>query len=153
MNQSSKYDPRGPLPTDKVYQARKPLPHLLRRYVVAESGCWEWTGTRNRQGYGVVGIAVNKRPTGFPAPRLQWMHCHGEIPEGQVIMHTCDNPPCVNPDHLRLGSQSDNLKDAVAKGRRSGGSRPDRYKTVADEGHRRAHEERVRAAFPSPVSV
>lgn len=150
MNQSSKYDPRGPLPTDKVYQARKPLPHLLRRYVVAESGCWEWTGTRNRQGYGVVGIAVNKRPAGIPAPRLQWMHCHGEIPEGQVIMHTCDNPGCINPDHLRLGTYSDNVNDCVAKGRFRGGNGDwwDRYRRNEVPYMGKYHRER----FPHPRS-
>lgn len=119
MNPSStsRFDPRGPLPTDKVYQKRKPLPVLLSRYTVAANGCHEWTGTRNKQGYGVVCVAINKRPTGIPAPRLQWMHCHGEIPAGMVVMHTCDNPCCVNPDHLQLGTQGDNLDDCVAKGR------------------------------------
>ena len=119
MNQpsTSRFDPRGPLPTDKVYKARKTLPELLARYTVAESGCWEWTATRNRQGYGVVCLAIDKRPTGIPAPRLQWMHFHGEIPDGMVIMHTCDNPCCVNPEHLRLGSQGDNMRDCISKGR------------------------------------
>ncbi len=119
MNQSStsRFDPRGPLPTDKVYQKRQPLPVLLSRYEVAASGCWEWTGTRNKQGYGVVCIAINKRPTGIPAPRLQWMHSHGEIPAGMVVMHVCDNPPCINPDHIALGTQATNLADMRAKGR------------------------------------
>jgi hypothetical protein len=59
------------------------------------------------------------------------MHHHGEIPEGQVIMHACDNPGCINPDHLRRGSQGDNLNDCVAKGRHnSSGSEVfwDRYR-------------------------
>lgn len=127
----SRFDPRGPLPTDRVYKKRKSLPELLSRYTVAASGCWEWTGTRNKQGYGVVCVAIDKRPTGIPAPRIQWMHCHGEIPSGMVVMHTCDNPCCVNPKHLRLGTQGDNLNDCVAKGRHnSQGSRPfwERYR-------------------------
>lgn len=127
---ASRYDPRGPLPTTRRYRTRLTLPALLSRYVVAASGCWEWTGTRNKQGYGVVCIAIDKKPTGIPAPRLQWMHCQGEIPPGGVVMHTCDNPCCVNPDHLRLGSQTDNLNDCVAKGRHNSNGSPifwDRY--------------------------
>jgi hypothetical protein len=119
MSQPSKFDPRGPLPTRTNQQARKPLPHLLRHYVIAENGCWEWTGTRNKQGYGVVGIAINKRPAGMLAPRVQWMHHHGEIPAGQVIRHTCDNPPCINPDHLRCGTYQDNHDDMRSKGRQN----------------------------------
>lgn len=119
MNQDSKYDPRGPVPTHKIFRKRKPIPELLARYRVTESGCWEWTATRNRKGYGVVGIALNGRPVGIPAPRLQWMHHHGEIPPGHVIMHFCDNPPCINPDHLRCGTQAENLADMRAKGRQS----------------------------------
>lgn len=114
---TSRFDPRGPLPVGRRYQARKPLPVLLSRYEVAANGCWEWTGTRNRQGYGVVCVAIGKVPTGIPAPRLQWMHCRGEIPAGLVVMHTCDNPCCVNPDHLVIGTTQDNLADMRAKGR------------------------------------
>lgn len=126
MNQPSisRFDPRGPLPTSRKFRARQPLDVLLSRYQIAESGCHEWTGTRNRQGYGVVCIAIDKKPTGIPAPRLQWMHCHGEIPEGMVVMHTCDNPCCVNPDHLRLGTYGDNINDCVAKGRHNSNGSP-----------------------------
>lgn len=152
---TSRYDPRGPLPTDKKYLERKPLPHLLRRYVVVESGCWEWTGTRNRQGYGVVCIAINKRPTGIPAPRLQWMHYHGEIPAGQVIMHTCDNPPCINPAHLRLGTYGDNINDCVAKGRHKSDGSPDfwaKYYRNEVPFMGKYHRERHPHFYPTPES-
>lgn len=117
MHPPSKFDPRGPLSTDKKYRARKPLPELLSKYQVRASGCWEWTGCRNKQGYGVVCIAIKKVPTGIPAPRIQWMHHHGELQKGDVIMHTCDNPPCINPTHLLRGTQADNMKDMRAKRR------------------------------------
>lgn len=117
MNAPSKFDPRGTVPEGKKWKQRKPLSDLLSKYKVAASGCWEWTGTTNRQGYGVVGLFIDGRPIGIPAPRLQWMHSHGPIPDGLVIMHTCDNPPCINPDHLALGTQASNLTDMRAKGR------------------------------------
>lgn len=113
----SKFDPRGTPPLKKAYSNRKPLPALLAKYQVVANGCWEWTGTKNRQGYGVVGLYIGGAAIGVPAPRLQWMHHHGEIPAGQVVMHSCDNPPCINPDHLLIGTQKDNLDDMRRKGR------------------------------------
>lgn len=104
---------------------------MLRRYVVADSGCWEWTGAKNLQGYGAIGLYLGGRAVVVPTHRLQWMHTQGEIPTGMVIMHTCDNPCCINPDHLRLGSYGDNIKDCVTKGRHdSQGARPfwERYR-------------------------
>ena len=133
MNHTSKYDPRGPLPERQTSRQRKPIPDLLARYTIAATGCWEWTATRNRQGYGVVGLAINGKPCGVPAPRLQWMHHHGEIPPGQVVMHTCDNPACINPGHLRLGTQADNLADMRAKGRAN--HRPNHVAARARRGH------------------
>lgn len=111
----SKFDPRGPL--TRGGKPRKPIPEMLAKHVVQPSGCWEWTGTRNRQNYGVVGLYVGGQSIGIPAPRLQWMHHHGQIPEGLVVMHVCDNPPCINPSHLALGTQATNLADMRAKGR------------------------------------
>ena len=111
----SKFDPRGPLvPRGK---ARKPLSEMLSKYVVRPTGCWEWTATRNKQGYGVVGLYMNGAPRGVPAPRLQWMHCFGPVADGCVILHTCDNPPCINPNHLLAGTQAANLNDMRRKGR------------------------------------
>ena len=75
--------------------------------------CWEWTGARNRRGYGVV----KARGRITPAPRLSWKFFFGPIPEGKMVLHKCDNPSCVNPYHLYLGSQRDNMTDAVKRGR------------------------------------
>lgn len=117
MNAPSKFDPRGAIPEGKKYKPRKTLPELLAKYKVSPAGCWEWTASKNLQGYGVVGLFVAGRPIGIPAPRLQWMHHHGPIPDGLVIMHSCDNPGCINPDHLAMGTQASNLRDMRAKGR------------------------------------
>jgi hypothetical protein len=76
-------------------------------------GCHIWTGSKNNKGYGT--ISFNKKS--FIASRSSYVIYNGAIPHGMHICHRCDNPPCVNPAHLFLGSQSDNMKDAVAKNR------------------------------------
>lgn len=82
---------------------------------VDKSGeCWEWTGCKDRNGYGWK-CFMNKK---LYAHRVSWELAHGrEIPEGLVVAHHCDNPACVNPDHLFLGTQGDNVRDCWRKGR------------------------------------
>ena len=76
-------------------------------------GCIEWTEGRTNEGYGY------KRHEGksWLAHRWAWMMKHGPIPEGLCVLHRCDNPPCVNVDHLFLGTRVDNNNDKMAKGR------------------------------------
>ena len=75
--------------------------------------CWEWQGNRNQAGYGLTRVGT----VNMGAHRAMYSHTVGSIPEGMVVMHTCDNPPCCNPNHLRLGTQQDNMQDMIAKGR------------------------------------
>jgi hypothetical protein len=75
--------------------------------------CWLWTACRDRYGYGRLS-AEGRR---YKAHRASWELHFGPIPEGKGVLHSCDNPPCVRPDHLFLGTQVDNIRDMIAKGR------------------------------------
>lgn len=75
--------------------------------------CWEWTGWRKETGYGRVRIDGRI----LYAHRVSWILANGPIPDDLRVLHRCDNPPCVNPDHLFLGTQGDNNADRDAKGR------------------------------------
>lgn len=89
---------------------------LQKRTTVAESGCWEWQGSRSKQGYGQINrIMLSKHPTTIH--RLSWQIHYGEIPEGMCVLHGCDNPPCWKPEHLFLGTHQDNTDDKIQKGR------------------------------------
>lgn len=76
-------------------------------------GCWPWQLSRRKDGYGQV--SVNHRMTA--AHRVAFALDAGEMPVGQVVRHRCDNPPCCNPRHLRIGTQADNLRDMLERGR------------------------------------
>ena len=81
--------------------------------------CWEWLGMRclqTKHAYGTLKVNNRRRL----AHRLMWELTHGPIPTGLAVCHTCDNPPCVNPDHLFLGTNMDNIEDMMRKGRGAG---------------------------------
>lgn len=77
--------------------------------------CWEWRGTRQAFGYGT--LYRKEKGKSNRACRTAYELFKGPIPDGLVVMHMCDNPPCVNPQHLTVGTRSDNTQDAIKKGR------------------------------------
>ena len=95
------------------------------------SGCRLWIGANRPSGYGRV-VCGNKTLT---AHRVAWETFVGPIPPGMDVLHSCDNPPCVNPDHLFLGTDLDNVRDMIAKGRDGSFGRFNRDKTHCKQGH------------------
>lgn len=89
--------------------------------------CIEWEGARTKDGYGRISGSVL-------AHRRVMADIHGEDAiRGKDVMHVCDNPPCVNPDHLRIGTRADNMQDASRKGRTARGERHGRHRLTASD--------------------
>lgn len=78
------------------------------------NGCWMWTGGKNEDGYGQFWLSAPRRREG--AHRVAYRLLVGTIPKGMWVLHSCDNPPCVNPAHLRLGTPLDNAAEMAVKG-------------------------------------
>jgi hypothetical protein len=83
--------------------------------------CWNWTGGHNERGSGIFKDPDSNKMA--VATRVLWRKTKGPIPDGIQVLHRCDNPPCVNPAHLFLGTRSDNMQDMFAKGRDDVGRR------------------------------
>lgn len=119
------------------------LARILSRRHFAESGCIEYTGYISPQGYGDIIFKTHR----WKVHRLYWILLHGPIPEWPeaVVLHSCDNRKCINPDHLSLGTQQENIRDCVGKNRQAS-----RRKTHCPQGHSYAEHGR---AHTSPKAI
>jgi hypothetical protein len=88
------------------------------KYVEKTDTCWLWKASLNTYGYGC--FWWNKKQ--WQAHRVAWIIAHGHIPE-KLLLHSCDNPRCVNPDHMREGTQKDNMLDKTSRKRQAVGER------------------------------
>ena len=109
-----------------------------------DGGCWIYVGYRNEKGYGATMVRREGKGHLVKAHRLMYSKYIGRIPDGMVVCHTCDNPSCVNPEHLFVGTQADNLKDMHAKGRRK---YPEKIKRRTIEERRNDDRERRRVTY------
>lgn len=104
----------------KMGKPTMPLMDRLYSHVCIDSvsGCWEWNGTR-RNGYGrlIVGSRTDGTRKSESAHRLSYKINFGVIPDGMEVCHKCDNPACINPQHLFVGTRQDNVLDREQKGR------------------------------------
>ena len=105
-----------------------PLSERFWRHVDQSGDCWVWTGSLTNGGYGHLGLGGRDGGTDR-AHRVSWRLHFGEIPSGLWVLHKCDNPPCVRPEHLFLGTHDDNMRDCVSKSRHRAATRRDTYYT------------------------
>lgn len=99
------------------FRVHKPIiDRLLSKAIrTSEEGCWLWVGVKNKDGYGYI-RGSHRLPITL-AHRASYQVFKGEIPDGYCVCHTCDNPSCINPNHLWIGTKAENNKDKVNKGR------------------------------------
>jgi hypothetical protein len=104
---------------------RIPMKERIERNSVSEpmTGCWLWTGKVDAYGYGTMHNRTMNGPNDLKAHRVSYEQYIGQIPEKMHVCHVCDVPSCVNPNHLWLGTASDNHKDRAIKGRSANGNR------------------------------
>lgn len=108
-----------PTSTTRSSRSDTPAQRLQRKgWDVSDSGCWEWKGNRMKAGYGYLKISYANRL----AHRVAYEAWVAPITDSKQVLHSCDNPPCINPQHLRLGLDADNAADRVARDRIAHGS-------------------------------
>lgn len=108
----------------------KSLREKFERHVIRCDGCWGWSGSKSKFGYGLV-RGEGGRPVG--AHRVSYEMFVGPIGRGMSILHSCDNPECTNPRHLRAGTQAENMRDMAVRGRSQRGDRHYNVRIQSDD--------------------
>lgn len=98
----------------RIFKRKSPLIRFWPK-VEKTNGCWHWIGAKNKDGYGQFYVSQQYQEG---AHRFMYEKSFGSIPKGMCVLHRCDNPACVNPDHLFLGTHRDNTQDMINKGRK-----------------------------------
>ena len=121
LAQTSGYHEQEALLARKMFKRKSPggsrqpwVERFFNKIAFTSNDCWVWLGSVNRLGYGQL---TEKNSKESKVHRFAWDKFVGPIPEGKFVLHKCDVRFCCNPDHLFLGDQDDNMKDAKAKGR------------------------------------
>ena len=112
---------------------------------IPESGCWIWNGSVTNHGYGRLTFGAKQV---ISAHRASYEHKHGSIPAGMLALHHCDVKCCVNPDHIFLGSQQDNMTDKVCKNRQAKGNKHGQAKLTEQQ----AREAKFGTATPMELA-
>lgn len=95
----------------------------------SDTGCWVWQGPVDDKGYAQMSVSSRL----VKGHRVAYEHWNGPIPDGLVVRHTCDNPPCINPDHLITGTLADNIQDKVDRNRQARGTGTSAAKLVEQQ--------------------
>ena len=135
------------------WRGQEPIVDRFWRHVKKTGTCWLWTGTVLSHGYGQISLGHPSTPGSkrWRAHRFSWELHHGAVPEGMVVRHKCDNPVCVNPSHLELGTQADNVRDSIHRHRRNAFGiqklNPDDVRVIREQAARGIRHKDIAQAF------
>lgn len=131
------------------YMIDQYIQRFNKKYQVQDNGCWQWAGWKNHDGYGFF-RTLNKKD--IQAHRFSAQYLGGLPIENKVVCHSCDNPGCVNPSHLFIGTQADNVDDAISKGRHKTPAASKKIQTPIGQFQSQAAAARAYKVDPATIS-